>query len=84
SSCIVQNRSGQPRAVSGRASDLLSVFTEHFADMGCSKAELRAVAGLAPATFQRSLKALVSTGALVNQGSDSRPFYKAGPNHAAT
>ncbi len=75
-SCIVQNTRGQDHVLSGRTEALMSAFVAHFADMGASKAELRAVADQSPATFQRSLKALVSRGALVNHGSDVRPFYK--------
>ncbi len=77
-SCVVQNTRGQDHALSDRAEALLSAFEEHFADIGCSKAELRNVADQASATFARSLKALVSAGQLVNTGSDLRPFYKRG------
>lgn len=80
-SCIVQNTSGQDHNLADRAAVLLSVFDEHFADMGCSKSELRTVAALPPATFARSLKALVSKGFLRNDGSDSRPRYLPGPAH---
>lgn len=77
-SCIVQNTRGQDHVLSGRAEALMSAFSEHFADMGASKAELRAVADQAPATFARSLRSLVTQGLLVNHGSDARPFYKPG------
>ncbi len=77
-SCVVQNTRGQDHALSDRAEALLSAFEDHFADIGCSKAELRNVADQAPATFARSLKALLSAGLLVNTGSDLRPFYKRG------
>lgn len=78
-SCVLQNTRGQDHSLAPRAEALMSVFTEHFADMGCSKAELRAVADMPPATFARSLKALVEQGLLHNTRSDSTPFYKRGP-----
>jgi hypothetical protein len=81
-SCVVESSRGQIVSVSGKAEDLLSVFMDLFADMGCSKAELRRAAALAPATFDRALKALVRTGALINHGTDQRPFYKPGTIHA--
>lgn len=71
--------------IAGRASDLMSIFTAHFADIGASKAELRAVASEAgitsSGTFSRGVNALVSSGLLVNSGTDSRPFYKSGASH---
>ena len=80
-SCVLENVRGQDHALNGRAEDLLSVFRECFADNGCSKAELRNVAGQAPATFARSLKSLVQRGVLLNAGSDQRPFYKPGASN---
>lgn len=78
-SCVVQNTRGHIAPLSARAEDLMSVFLDHFADMGCSKAELRkAASDMAPATFDRSLKALVHKGSLHNIGTDKRPFYKPG------
>lgn len=77
-SCILQNTRGQDHVLTGRTEALMSAFLEHFADMGASKAELRAVADQAPATFARSLRSLVTQGLLVNHGSDARPFYKPG------
>lgn len=77
-SCVVQNTRGHDLPLAGQAEALMSAFREHFADIGASKAELRTVAKQAPATFARSLKSLVQQGMLVNTGSDSRPFYKAG------
>lgn len=58
-----------------RGERLLSTFVHHFAATGASKAELRLVAELAPATFHRALSDLVKTGALINTGTDKRPFY---------
>jgi hypothetical protein len=73
--------------IAGRAADLMSIFTEHFADTGASKAELRAVAAEAgitsSGTFSRGVNTLVSTGALIQTGTDARPFYKAGAGHVA-
>jgi hypothetical protein len=65
----------------GRATDLMSIYVQHFADTGCSKRELREVAGehgmKSSGTFTRALQMLVSSGALTNTGTDARPFYKA-------
>jgi hypothetical protein len=64
----------------GRTADLLSIYVQHFADIGCTKNELRAVANengiTSSGTFTRALKALVTSGALTNTGSDAHPFYK--------
>ncbi|MBB3082946.1 AAA family ATPase [Geodermatophilus sabuli] len=60
------------------AQALMSVFMSAFGATGASKADLRNVADLPPASFHRSLNELVSAGALVNEGSDSRPFYRKG------
>jgi hypothetical protein len=73
-SCVVVSTRGTD--MTGAADKLLSVFRTHFADTGASKADLRAVAGMAPATFHRALNDLVSAGFLVNTGTDQRPFYK--------
>lgn len=81
-SCVLQNTRGQDHVLSGRAEGLMSVFTEHFADIGCTKAELRTVADLAPATFARSLTSLVTQGLLLNSGTDARPYYKGATSHA--
>jgi hypothetical protein len=58
---------------------LMSAFMSAFGDNGATKRELREVAGMAPATFQRALTDLLKQGALVNTGTDLRPFYKAAP-----
>ncbi len=58
------------------AQELLSTFVSTFAATGASKAELRNAAEMAPASFSRALNDLVATGALVNHGSEQRPFYK--------
>lgn len=61
--------------MAGRARELLSVFVSSFASTGATKSDLRESAGMPPATFSRSLNALVETGSIVNTGSDQRPFY---------
>jgi hypothetical protein len=80
-SCVVENTRGQDLALADKAKELLSVFDECFADIGCSKAELRAAANLPPATFARSLKTLLQQGFLHNTGTDPRPRYLPGPSH---
>lgn len=62
-----------------RADKLMSTFVQHFGPIGASKAELRNVAGLAPATFHRALADLLKAGDLTNHGTDQRPFYKEVP-----
>ena len=57
---------------------LMSAFLSAFEATGASKADLRGVANMPNASFARSLNALVSAGALVNHGTDQRPFYRAG------
>lgn len=57
---------------------LLSAFMSAFATTGASKAELRILAEMPPASFHRALNALVEDGRLVNTGTEKRPFYKAG------
>lgn len=64
--------------MTGSQRQLMSAFMSAFGATGASKADLRAVSGMAPATFHRSLNALVSGGALTNTGSQQRPFYRAG------
>lgn len=56
---------------------LLSAFLSAFEATGASKAELRGVANMPPASFHRALNALVMEGALVNHGTEQRPFYRA-------
>ena len=62
---------------SERADRLLSTFVHHFVHTGASKAELRNVADMPPATFHRALGDLLKHGDLTNTGTDTRPFYKA-------
>lgn len=59
------------------ADALMSIYLSTFGGVGCSKVELRNVAGMNPSTFHRALSDLVRTGALVNTGTDQRPFYLA-------
>lgn len=68
---------GQDRRLG--ADTLRTVFADNFADTGASKAELRTVADLPPATFHRAVNTLVNAGAFVNEGTDKRPFYRRGP-----
>ena len=60
------------------AAKLMSTFMSAFGHVGASKAELRNVANLSPATFHRSVNKLVELKQLVNTGSEQRPFYVAG------
>lgn len=78
-SCIVSagNLSTLGVDKSERAQRLLSTFVHHFVHTGASKAELRTVAELPPATFHRALSDLIKSGELVNEGTDRRPFYRA-------
>ncbi|CQD07446.1 hypothetical protein BN000_01488 [Mycobacterium europaeum] len=59
------------------ADNLMSAFVRHFAATGATKAELRVVADMAPATFHRALTRLVERGDLTNTGTEKRPFFKA-------
>ena len=59
-----------------RADKLLSAFVHHFAQTGASKTELRLVADMTQGTFYRALSDLLASGALINTGTDKRPFYK--------
>jgi hypothetical protein len=61
-----------------RAEKLLSTFVQHFGATGASKSELRAAAGMDPATFYRAVNDLVQYGDLTNTGTDKRPFYIGG------
>lgn len=57
---------------------LLSAFMSAFSDTGATKADLRKIAAQPPASFHRTVNALVNKGALVNIASESRPFYRLG------
>ena len=60
---------------SGQTHKLLTTFVHNFATTGASKADLRAVADMSPATFHRAINALLQSGDLINTGTDKRPFY---------
>lgn len=77
-SCVLQNALRDGGHVTSKGTELLTLFADIFADTGATKADLRTACAQAPATFQRSLSSLVRTGALVNRGTDQRPFYKLG------
>lgn len=59
-----------------RADKLLSIFVRHFSQTGASKAELRNVAEMPPATFHRAVSDLLQSGDLENCATEQRPFYK--------
>jgi len=80
-SCVLESARGQDHDLSDRSGQLLSAFRECYGQIGCTKAELRISAGLPSATFDRSVKALVTGGFLVNEGTDKRPFYKPGASY---
>lgn len=90
SSGVIQIRSAEARGhgepVSGRANDVMSIYSTHFADTGCTRKDLRDVcheAGITSSgTFTRALHTLISSGHLHNTGTDKRPFYKPGATHA--
>lgn len=67
-----------PADMAPRAQELMSAFVSAFGHTGATKSELRMASGLPPATFARSLNALVRRGILVNTGTERRPFYTAG------
>ncbi len=56
-------------------SALLALVRDSFGTTGCTPTQLRDVASLSKSTFYRALNALVKRGALVNTGTDKRPFY---------
>lgn len=60
-----------------RAETLLSTFRQHFSTTGAFKTELRKVSDLSEGTFYRAVDDLVGCGDLVNEGTTTRPFYKA-------
>ncbi|WP_131822932.1 AAA family ATPase, partial [Mycobacteroides chelonae] len=57
---------------------LIATFISHFSETGATSTQLRAVAGLPDSTFYRTRDKMVKSGALVNTGSDKRPFYALG------
>jgi predicted ATP-dependent serine protease len=62
--------------ITDKAKELLSVLVRTFGEIGATKAELRNVADMPPATFHRGIKTLVEKGLVRNTGTESRPHYK--------
>lgn len=58
------------------ARELMSTFMSTFSATGATKADLRNASGMAPATFARAVNDLLKSGAIVNHGTELRPFYK--------
>lgn len=83
-SCVVESAVEDRGQMTPKAGELGATFADMFADTGASKAELRAVADQAPATFARSVNALVKAGFLINTATDQRPFYRLGSTDAHT
>jgi hypothetical protein len=75
-SCVInKSRGGEDADKSPRTSELMSIYERHFGRTGATKAELRNVANMPPATFHRALSDLIKSRDLVNTGSAKRPFY---------
>jgi AAA domain len=80
-SCTISNSSTTSHDLSADrlldATDkLMSAFVRHFTQTGATKAELRLVAEMPPATFHRALGKLLERGDLINNGTDKQPFYR--------
>lgn len=76
-SCVLlESVRGQDRVSTDSEHRLLAIAADTFADTLASKAELRAVAAMPPATFHRALNALVRRGAVVQHGPEQRPRYR--------
>jgi len=59
----------------------MGIFHHQFAHTGATKAEFRTAAidaAIANTTYYRALGDLLESGALVNTGTDQRPFYVKG------
>jgi hypothetical protein len=78
-SCVMSSAQTRHFGVerSDRAETLLATFLHHFSTSGATKSELRKVSDLSDGTFYRAHNDLLKGGALVNEGTDKRPFYKA-------
>jgi hypothetical protein len=64
-----------------RADKLEGIFAHQFAHTGANKSDLRNAAieaGISNMTYYRALGDLLESGALVNTGTDKRPFYVKG------
>ncbi len=77
-SCYVHSGRGQDHEMGGSEARLMSAFLSAFDATGATKVELRNVAEMPNGSFHRALSALVKAGRLVNEGSDTRPFYRQG------
>lgn len=68
--------------MTGRRSDVMSIFMSTFGAIGATKADLRKAceeAGITSSgTYSRAVNDLVKAGALINTGTDFRPYYKPG------
>ena len=56
-------------------SRLLGVMRDTFGTTGCAPGALRDAADLSKTTHYRALNALVARGAVLNTGTQKRPFY---------
>ncbi len=77
SSCIVESH-GPGSSIDERTASeerLLTVMRDSFGTTGASGTELRETAALVRSTYYRALNALLTTGALLNTGTQKRPFY---------
>jgi hypothetical protein len=58
----------------------MSTFVSNFSETGASRAELRKAAAddgmTSSGAFSRALNDLLRRGALINHGTDQRPFYR--------
>ena len=61
-----------------RSERLFFTFLQCFSDSGASRSQLRSVADMTDATFYRAVSDLLKSGHLINEGTEQRPFYKAG------
>ena len=77
-SCYVSTGRGPSPDLDGSAGRLMSAYLSTFDATGATKVELRNVAEMPNGSFHRALSALVKAGRLVNEGSDTRPFYRQG------
>lgn len=68
---------GTDRELVRSESQILTIMWDSFGTTGATGAQLREACGLSKSTYYRALNSLVRAGALVNNGSDARPFYKA-------
>lgn len=60
------------------AGELLSHFQSHFTATGATATQMLEASGMSKSSFYRALNDLISSGVLVNHGTDKRPFYKEG------